>query len=107
MTQQQIQRATAYIKAARARAEDHLSGNRDVTLDASFDEQIRRFILELEEMENTVMSPAKSTYLPSIGHVITDCWPYESPLGEMLMSAYDAFTSAKWSLAVAGGDHDG
>lgn len=80
-------RALQYIRVARARAEDHLSGTRDPALDTTYDDQISRMITELKEMEAALSSSIRFTYIPWISHVITDSWPFNSALGVAMLAA--------------------
>ena len=86
-TSRNKQRASQYIRVARARAEDHLSGARDPALDTTYDDQIRLMVTELNEMETALTSSIRFTYTPWISHAITDSWPFNSVLGDALLAA--------------------
>jgi len=92
-------KAIEAVDRALTMASDHLSGRRDPTLPDYLDPQVQRFLETLKEMKASLEGPdgnwVSERYMC---RAITDGWPFESQLSELVCEAECRYFSLKASM---------
>ena len=82
------------IDRALRMAHNHSLGNRDETLPSHLDSQITRFLQTLKEMKKSIQEDDDYiAFRPHMCRAVSDSWPYESRLGQLICEAEHAFLS--------------